>query len=435
MQRLVSALLTLAGAGCLGDAIDTSSTASAIHSDAVVLQWNEIATTTLGAIAPFPGTRAMAMVQLAVYEGVNAITQRYEPYYGTVTAAPGANVDAAAIVAAHDVLVVLVPAAAATLDTQRDASLAAIPDGQAKDDGKAAGALAAATVIADRTGDGSAPPQFWTPTNSNPYEWQPTTPGCNASGGRGVFFHWQFVKPFGVESSAQFRAAPPPALDSKRYTDSFNEVVAVGGVGSPNRPQDRADVAVFYAAQPPHRGWNLVARQLAAASHDDISRTVRTFALMNMSLSDAHITVFETKYFYRTWRPQTGIPRSAEDGNPNTTATVYAGGSSQSFVVTPCFPSYPSAHGIGGGAARTVLEHAYGRKHHDITMTDPLAPTITLHYSDLRDITDDVSDARVYGGIHWRYDQDVGNKQGERVARYNLHTLLGRIDDDDDDDD
>src|SRR5512133_971235 len=174
MQRLVSVLLTLAGAGCLGDAVDTSSTESAIHSDAVVIQWNQIATTTLGAIAPFPGTRAMAMVQLAVFEGVNAITEKYEPYYGTVTAAPGANVDAAAIVAAHDVLVFLVPAAAPTLDMQRDASLASIPDGQSKEDGKAAGALAAATVIADRAADGSAPPQFFTQTSTAPYEWQPT---------------------------------------------------------------------------------------------------------------------------------------------------------------------------------------------------------------------------------------------------------------------
>jgi hypothetical protein len=141
---------------------------------------------------------------------------------------------------------------------------------------------------------------------------------------------------------------------------------------------------------------------------------------MNMSLSDAHITVFESKYFYRTWRPETAIHRADEDGNRATSPDP----DYRPFIVTPCFPSYPSAHGAGGGAARAVLERAYGRKGHDLTITDPGAPGIVLRYSDLRDITDDVSDARVYGGIHFRFDQDAADKMGEQIGHYNDEHLL-----------
>jgi hypothetical protein len=206
------------------------------------------------------------------------------------------------------------------------------------------------------------------------------------------------------------------------YARDLNEVQAVGDRDSTLRPADRAALATFFAAQPPHRGWNLVARQLAAEhGADEITRTARTLAIMNMSLSDAHITVFESKYHYRTWRPETAIARADEDRNPRTVPNA----SYQPYVLTPCFPSYPSAHGAGGGAARTVLERAYGRKGHDLTLTDNGAPGIVLHYSDLRTITDDVADARVYGGIHFRFDQDAGDRMGLEIGHYNdEHRLL-----------
>jgi hypothetical protein len=327
------------------------------------------------------------------------------------------------VAAAHDALVWLFPGQQAFLDGKQAESLAAIPNGPAKDAGVAVGRSAAAAVIANRTGDGSAPPQFHTPADDAPYEWQPT-PSCASApaNNRGLFLHWPLVKPFGVKSSAQFRAPRPPALASRRYARDLAEVSAVGDTNSTERPPDRADVAKLFAAQPPHRGWNLVARQLASARHDEITKTARTLAVMNMALSDVHITVFESKYFYRTWRPETAIRRADEDGNPRTTANP----DYTPFVITPCFPRYPSAHGAGGGAARVVLERAYGRRGHTLTITDAGAPGIELHYSSLRDITDDVSDARVFGGIHFRFDQDAGNEMGEDVGRYDDQHLLRR---------
>ena len=365
-------------------------------------------------------------MQVAVFEAVNAITGDYEPYLGTISAPPGASTEAAAVAAAHGVLKAFFPAQGTTLDQQRANSLATIPDDEARNDGISVGEAAAAAMIANRTNDGSAPPQFHTPPNVDPYEWQ-TTAGCPPVGG--VFKHWSNVKTFGIESSSQFRAGPPSKLTSIEYSRDYNEVQAVGEINSTQRPQERAVVARLYAAQPPHYGWNSVLRQIASTRHDDITRIARTAAVMNMSLSDAHITVFESKYFYRTWRPVTAIPRGDEDGNPLT-----APGPFTPYIATPCFPGYPSAHGAGGGAAREVLERAYGRRGHSITMSHPNAPGIVIHYTDLRTIIDDVSDARVFGGIHFRYDQNAGERQGRDIGRYNDHNSFRRVDDDDEGD-
>jgi hypothetical protein len=240
------------------------------------------------------------------------------------------------------------------------------------------------------------------------------------------------VKPYGVQSSSQFRVPAPPSLDSSHYAKDYKEVQSVGYVGSPQRPQDRSDVARVYATQPPHQGWNDVARQIGATRHDSITETARTLALMNMTLSDGHITVFESKYFYRTWRPETAIVRGDEDGNAATVASPFT-----PFVVTPCFPSYPSAHGSGAGGASRILAKAYGR-FHSIDLSSPAVPGVVLHYNDLKDIVSDVSDARVYGGIHFRFDQDAAEAMGRQVANYNNSHILrkmGRGDEGDADDD
>lgn len=387
-------------------------------SDDVVVQWNEIAVAAIGAQPPFPSTRSMATVQLAVFEAVNAISGTYQPYLGLITAPAGASTEAAAIMAAHGVLKAFFPGVGDALDEQRDASLAWIPDGQAKTDGIAVGEAAAIAMIAERAGDGSSPAQFYEPASSDPYEWQ-RTPSCPPAGG--AFFHWANVRPFGVPSAFHFRAEPPPTLASGKYTNDFNEVLSLGDVNSPHRSPHDAFVARLYAAQPPHQGWNSVARQIINRRDDDITDTARILALMNMSLADAHITVFESKYFYRTWRPETAIPRAAEDGNPRTAPSAFT-----PFVVTPCFPGYPSAHGVGAGAASRVLWTAYGR-HHTVINSHPSVPGVVFTYYDLLDIVKAVSDARVYGGIHFRTDQDAGEHQGKLVAQWNLdHHLLPR---------
>src|ERR1051326_1892495 len=244
----------------------------------VVLDWNAIAVSTVvgQGQSPFAQPRLLAIAQLAVFEAVNAITGDYDPYLGTVVAPAGASADAAAVAAAYSGLKNFFPLAP-DLDTAYAASLAAIPDGSAKAGGIATGQIAAAQMIARRVGDGAAPPQFFLPTSTDPGSWQ-LTPSCPAAGGVG--FQWQNVTPFGVPSVPgslewirPFAPGPPPALTSERYARDYNEVKRGGSTSSrsADRPQDRADGAVFYAVSPPSFVFNLVARQVAAAQRRTLS--------------------------------------------------------------------------------------------------------------------------------------------------------------------
>src|SRR5580698_9107403 len=224
---------------------------SAVAKADVVLDWNVIAVNTavMNGQNPFAQARYAAIVQLAVFESVNAITGEYHPYLGTIVAPPDASPEAAAIQAAYRVLSTYFPDRASTLDAERASSLASIPDGQAKTDGIATGEAAALAMIALRANDGSSPAQFKIPGPPVPGEWQ-ATPSCPIVNGIavGIAFQWQNVTPFGIPSDKAFLLDPPPALSSRAYARAYNEVRAVGDLNSTERPPDRADVALFYAA-------------------------------------------------------------------------------------------------------------------------------------------------------------------------------------------
>jgi hypothetical protein len=384
----------------------------------VVLDWNAIMQTTVGAQPPFPQARFAAITQLAVFEAVNAITGHYKPYLGTVTAPAGASAQAAAVAAAHTVLRNYFPDSARSLDAARASSLAMIPDGPAKSAGITAGEASARAMIAARANDGSGTPKFYLPPSSDPGEWQ-LTPSCPAAGG--VFFHWRDVTPFGIRDADQFRLHAPPALTSAKYARDYNEVKGTGGVNSTDRPQDRADVARFYAAVPPVGVWNQVARQLSTAQGKSLSENARSFALLNMAMSDGAVATFDTKYHYNSWRPETAIRMGNTDGNPKTDPDP----SFTPFVAAPCFPGYPSAHATLSNAARDVLERIYSSWPHSLTLSNPAAPGITLKYNKLKGITEDIDDARVYGGIHLRFEQEAGADLGRRVGDYVYKYSLG----------
>ncbi len=360
----------------------------------------------------------MAITQLAVFEAVNAITGDYEPYLGTIGAPDGASVDAAAVAAAHAVLTNYFPGSAATLDAARLSSLAAIADGAAKTDGIATGAAAAAAMIALRTNDGSAPVTNKLPGAPVPGEWQ-TTPSCSPTGG--IYFNWQNVMPFGIPSAADFLSDPPPSLTSNRYTKDYLEVMTVGSLSSTARPQDRADVVRFYAVSTPSRVFNSAARQVALAQGRSLSENARALALLNMAISDSLVASFAAKYHYNFWRPETAIHAGATDGNPKTDPNV----TFAPFIVTPCFPGYPSNHASGSNGGAEVLRRLYGAGGHSISLSNPAVPGVVLHYTTFKAITDDVDDARVYGGIHFRFDQEAGGRLGRDVATYVSKHNLG----------
>ena len=359
-----------------------------------------------------------AIVRLAVFEAVNAITGGHEPYLGTIEADRGASAEAAAVAAAHRVLSTYFSASSAALDNYRTASLATIPDGPAETNGIDTGEAAAAAMIALRAGDGSSPLTFHEPGPASPGVWQatPTCPINPATGlGRGVLYNRQNVTPFGIPNAADFMPGPPPSLTSNLSLKDYNEVVDVGGTTSAARPADRAEVARFYAATSSAYLLNLAARQVASARGDTLAENARALALINMTSSDALVTSFMTKYHYLLWRPETSI--RAGGGNDKAVADP----SFVPFIATPCFPSYPSNHASGTSSGAEVLRRLYGEGGHSIEMTNPLVPAlagITLRYGTFHAICDDVDDARVYGGIHYRFDQVAGNRLGRAVATH-----------------
>ena len=400
-----------------------------------VLDWNAIAVDTAVANGqnPLAQARYAAIVQLAVFEAVNSITGDYRPYLGSIVAPHGASAKAAAIEAAYRVLSTYFPTSASTLlDPARAKSLALIPDAQAKSDGIATGDAAASAMIALRANDGSSPAQFKVPGPPVPGEWQ-ATPSCPIVNGIavGTFFQWQNVTPFGIPSVSAFLLDPPPALASNKYAKAYNEVMRVGSIDSTERPPDRAEVVLYYAASSPTQVFNQAARQVARQQGRTLSENARALALINMAISDSLVASFFNKYHYNFLRPETAIRAGATDGNPKTDPDP----GFVPFIVTPCFPSYPSNHGSASNGGAAVLRHLYGDAGHSITLSNPAVPNIVLRYASFKQITDDISDARVYGGIHFRTDQTAGARLGKAIGRAVYKNNLRAVHDNDGDDD
>lgn len=388
---------------------------SAARADDIVLRWNEIAAQTATATNPFNQSRVAAIVQLAVFEAVNAITGEYEAYLNPATVAPpGASVEAAVTIAAHTVMRTYFSAAAAALDAARDADLGVIPNGQVKTDGMAVGMAAANAMIALRAADGSSPLLAIVPTPTAAGDYRLTT-GCAAA----LFYNWQDVTPFGIADASDFLLDPPPSLASNRYTKDYVEVKTVGASTSVARAVDRTDVARLYAASSPSFLLSMATRQIAAQKGTSLSENARALALIHMAVNDSLVASFLNKYHYSHWRPETGIRNGAADGNDKTDGDP----DFETFIPTPCFPSYPSNHASGTTAGLEAMRRLFGAAGHDITITNNVpalgslpAMVITKFYTQLKEIGADVDDARVYGGIHWRYDQKGGNVLGRAVA-------------------
>ncbi len=182
----------------------------------------------------------------------------------------------------------------------------------------------------------------------------------------------------------------------------------------------------FYAVTGAPYVFSSAARQISVTQQRSLSHNARTLAVMAMAINDSYIVSFATKYTYTLWRPETAIRRGDDDGNDLTTGN----GAFYTFIVTPCFPSYPANHSSGSRAGAEVLKRAYGEAKHAITITNPLVPSIsgiTLYYQTFNKICDDVDDARVYGGIHFRFDLDGGNRLGRAIAKYIYRNLLRPI--------
>jgi hypothetical protein len=380
----------------------------------VVTDWNAIAAqaTVTGARPGPTGVLDIAMVQLAIYDGVQAIEGRYEPYAIVIPGATGSPV-AAAAKAAHDVLVNRFPAQQGSLDATY-AKYLADRGLSSSDPGVGVGVKAAAGIIALRAGDKSFPT-----TNQPPFvggtdlgEWRPTPPG-NAA----MAFPWlATVRPFTMRRPAQFRVMPPPALDSVQYTRAYNEVKNLGSLNGSSRTDDQTDLAHFWNL-PYHLVLNQVVRDLAAAHVDDIADSSRLFALADTVMADSLIVAWHFKRHHNFWRPVTAIREGENDTNPDT-----AGDEAWTpLVTTPPYPDYTSGANNITAAATAALALFFGTNEmtFDIATTNT-GPTVedTRTYHRFSRVRDEVVDARIYEGLHFRFADTAARRQGERLARW-----------------
>jgi hypothetical protein len=391
------------------------------HAD-VVLVWNTVALKTTAA-APFNPpleSRNLAIVHAAMFDAVNSIVREFHPYAVSLHAMSGASPEAAAAAAAHFALVQLYPAQQMVLDAAYAESLLLILDGPSKADGIALGEAVAARILTLRATDGAAAAITapYTP-GTGPGFWSPTPPPLLNALDPG----WGSVRPFLMEDGSQFRPGPPPAMNSPRYTRDFDEIKAIGSSASATRTPEQTDVARFWIATGP-QNWNPAARQVAAARGLTLSQNARAFALLNLAGADAFIASWDAKITYNQWRTETAIRADDADGNPDTVEDL----SWTPLLVTPPFPDYIAGHTTFAGAAETVLEHVFG-KHPGvaIALTSPTASGVVETYSTFRAIADDVVDARVWGGIHWRTSSVRGRAVGDEIGRYAVHHFLEPI--------
>jgi hypothetical protein len=371
----------------------------------VVTDWN----TKVGEImvdaklgAP-PAARAISIIQTAVYEAANAITKRYPATGLQLEAVQGASLDAAVAAANFATLTKLIPAQQPAIDAAYQAALAKIADSAAKTAGVAVGEKAAASLLALRAEDGASAAESYRPQ---------TVAGVYTPTVIPVTPQWPKRKPWLMASPAQFRPGLPPTLNSEVWARDYNEVKTVGGKISARRTAEQTEIARFWEATLPPIYHGIV-RSVANQPGRDATQNARLFAAVTQAADDALIAVFDAKYHYNFWRPMTAIRNGDIDNNDATERDP----SWMSFIDTPMHPEYPCAHCILGAAIGTVLQAEIGNgPAPTLTTTSYTAKGAARSWKKVEDFMQEVADARVYDGVHYRNSTVVGMAMGKQVG-------------------
>ena len=380
----------------------------------VIRDWNATMVATVVVDAGKANAEAFmwfGFVQAAVYNAVEGITRDYELYRWDKEGPETASPEAAAAAAAHDVLLEYFPGSKARLDAQLATSLAGVTNGSAEQQGVEYGQAAAAHLIKQRLNDGrNAPITF--DKKPAPGVWRPT-PEARLP----MFDPWLGqVKPLMMTSSTQFRPGPPPALTSARYTADFKEVKKVGAIDSSTRTPEQTETALF-TTDVAIGGYQAALRDLTARHGMDISDTARLFAAVDMSITDAVIAVWDSKYYFGYWRPITAIRRADNDGNPDTVSQP--GWDPFVSTGTPPYPEYVSGFNGVTGAFTGSLSEILGDDELDLNITS-MAAGVTRHYDTAEALNQDGIDGRIYLGIHFRTADKVAIRMGTQIANWGL---------------
>ena len=372
----------------------------------VVTDWNVKANDLIvaGKVGPLPGNRVMAIAHVAAFEAVNAITGRYPASAQVVLdAGPGASVDAAVAAAMRGTLGKLLVPQLAEVDAAYQSALASVPDGPAKSAGIAVGEKAAAAVLAKRAADGAAAPDSYLPF---------AVPGTYVPTASPVGAHWGKRTPWVLTSGAQLRPGAPPALGSEVWARDYNEVNALGGKNSSQRNAAQTEIARFWEATQPVIYFSL-ARAVALQPGRDVTQNARLLATAAMAMDDALIAIFDAKYAYNFWRPVTAIRNGDKDGVEATERDpTWA-----PLIDTPLHPEYPCAHCVLSASLGAVLQAEIGNGPVPrLATTSPTAPGVTRSWTSIADFTQEVANARIYDGVHYRNSTEVGSALGRKVG-------------------
>jgi hypothetical protein len=382
-----------------------------------IAAWNEISEKAVKTAGHAPPVAALdfAIVHLAIYDAVESIERRYEPYHAFVPGAAG-SLSAAAAKAGHDVLAGLFPLQKLTLDADY-ANFLATNGIDPFDPGIAVGAQAAVAILGLRSSDGRFP------VNPPPFlgsatigQWRPTPsllPGPPPSFAPGLTPWVARVTPFTMKNNSQFRVDPPPDLTSETWTSDYNEVKAVGSLNSTTRTAEQTEIGYFWADSGPVL-WQNALRYISRNYLNDIGDSARMYALAEASLADTQIACWDTKYFYNFWRPVTAI--RAGGGNP----ALVVDPAWQPLINTPNFPEYTSGHASTSGAISHVLRLFFGTDelNFQMTTTNSNALQKTRTFTRFSQAEEEVVNARVYVGIHYRNSDTTARAQGLRVANW-----------------
>jgi hypothetical protein len=385
-----------------------------------ISDWNQISEQAVKAANHPPPVAALdfAIVHLAIYDAVESLDHRFEPYNALIPGAAGSS-SAAAAKAGRDMLIWLFPMQTMTLEQAYQNYLSANGIDIA-DPGTAVGAQAAANLIARRTNDGRFPLPTPPPFLGGPAigEWRPTPsllPGTPPAFAPGLTPWVATVTPFTMQSGSQFRLGPPPALSSDQWAEDYNEVKSLGSLNSTARTPEQTDIGYFWADSGPIL-WQNALRYLARNYLRDIGDSARMYALAEAAIADAQIACWDSKYFYVFWRPITAIRLGDQDGNPATVVDT----TWQPLINTPNFPEYPSGHANVSSAATNALRLFFGSdvRSFQMTTTNPLAVQKTRTFARFTQAEQEVVDARVYVGIHYRNSDNAARAQGHAVANW-----------------
>ena len=409
--RLIASALLAAAVVVPGGAMASTAQGQAGGSpDTYVTDWDAVGTQafTAAGLTPAEGHVIFAYVAIAVYDSVMATEGGYRPFAIDVDAPAGASPEAAVAAAAHRILVHYLPnQAPGILDPAYTASLATIPDGQAKTDGVATGEQVAAFVIAERADDGFRAPVTYTPPDPPiPGVWIPTAPTPPIGTYLGL------MRPFSLASADQFRPSGPPDLDSKKWARDYNEVKEIGSSTSMTRTDEQTLAARFWA-EPPVQQARGSFRKFVLDHQLDVVDSSRFMAMISVTYADALIACFDAKYHYAFWRPITAIRAGDTDGNEKTVGDPTW---SPLLPATPNHPEYPSAHSCITPAGGRVVARFLGTGNIDFTV-----PSLTglgdRHFDKVKDLQYDVGNARIWGGIHYRSAIEDGVTIGKKTVR------------------